>query len=111
MGDRVSISFVRGKARSPQLFNHWGGREFVQDALKYARNLSEERKREGGFKPLDRLEPRTVMVDFIRYITNRLYRVESNLYICANRADGDDSDNGAFIIDLTDRDNIVALEE
>jgi hypothetical protein len=107
MGDRVSISFRNKGERSPQLFSHWGGRAFALQALEYAQLLSKERS--GQVMPLDRLEPQTVMVDFIRYITKHLDRVESDLYICANQADGDDSDNGPFVIDLTDPNNIVAL--
>jgi hypothetical protein len=99
MGDRVSIQFEKNGEKSVVLFNHWGGMEFVGAARRYVRDL----KKEVGKKetlPLERLEPETVMVDFIRYLTWNMTRVESSIYLGATESDGDNSDNGHHIISL-----------
>ena len=70
MGDRVSISFKTGREESVVLFNHWGGKAFSQYALEYAKKLMATRT--GHFEPIDRFEPRTVLVDFIRELTKRM---------------------------------------
>ena len=100
MGNRVSISF-RGPDgdKSVVLFSHWGGMTFVRKARIYARLLEIER----GFSqtmPLDRLEPNTVMVDFIRALTKTQARIESDLYLGATETDGDNSDYGHHVIFL-----------
>lgn len=100
MGDRVSIQFVNEGEKSVVLFSHWGGMLFVREAVKYAKELAREVKGNKGFAPLDRLEPRTVMVDFVRHITKEVERVTEDYYFGINENDGDNSDNGHYIIDL-----------
>ena len=100
MGDRVSISFKNGDDESVTLFSHWGGQEFVEKAKAYARELTAERKANNQHGPLDRLEPHTVMVDFIRYVTKDKKRVESDLYLGKDETEGDNSDNGHHVITL-----------
>ena len=62
-------------------------------------------------QPLDRLEPGTVMVDFIRWMAGRelagasWQRITSNFYLGKDSEDGDNSDNGHVEIDLADRGN------
>ena len=99
MGDRVSISFSNGGDESVALFSHCGGMSFVEMANEYVRVLKAE-KRDRHFAPLDRLEPETVMVDFIRFITEGEKRIDSNYYLGADSEEGDNSDNGHFVIDL-----------
>lgn len=98
MGDRVSISFRNGDCESVTLFSHWDGSGFAYIALEYAKLLKEPE--DSMMYPLDRLEPETVMVDFIRYLTKDMESVRSNYYLGATPKDGDNSDNGHFIIDL-----------
>lgn len=98
MGDRVSISFRHGERESVALFNHWGGREFVNEALDYLSALNE--RPDSALMPLDRKEPCYVMVDFIRWLTKDMGRVESSLYLGKDSWDGDNSDNGHYVIDL-----------
>lgn len=100
MGDRVSVRFINAEYKSPVLFNHWGGKEFVKVAVEYVKELHQEiLERNGGVAyPLDRLEPQTVMVDFIRYLTTGYDRVRSNLYLGVDPSDGDNSDNGHWDI-------------
>jgi hypothetical protein len=100
MGDRISISFKHKEWESVALFSHWGGREFLNQALDYLDELKKEQKDDSTQYPLDRLEPQTVMVDFIRWITGHMDRVNSNLYLGKDAMDGDNSDNGHFTIDL-----------
>lgn len=99
MGNRVSISFKRGKEESVPLFSHWGGLEFVEDAKEYAKKLKAKAK-SNFTQPLDRLEPPTVIVDFIRHITKGMKEVSSDLYLVKDTSEGDNSDNGHFTIDL-----------
>jgi hypothetical protein len=101
MGNRVSIRFVNGEEKSPVLFSQWGGMGFVTEAKAYVADLQFERS--GRAMPLDRFEPRTVLVDFIRYFTRGMPRVESDLYLACNENDGDNSDNGHHDIQLTKR--------
>lgn len=106
MGARISIQFenkggvLGGDSKSVVLFSHWGGEEFLAQAKKYIRELKAETPKDAISRPLDRLEPETVMVDFIRYITKDLERVESDLYLGATENDGDNSDYGHHIIKL-----------
>jgi hypothetical protein len=107
MGDRVSVSFKNGDHESVTLYSHWGGREFAERAVQYVEQLKEDGldpRRPAGVAhgPLDRLEPRTVMVDFIRTLTKGMDKVYEDLYLGATPADGDNSDNGHYTIDLED---------
>ena len=107
MGDRVSIQFIKGNGdylnESPVLFSHWGGMDFVRLAKEYVLELKEEaEKKKGMTYPLYRLEPQTVLVDFIRMLTKGQKRVESNFYLGVSSQDGDNSDNGHWVIDLDD---------
>lgn len=101
MGDRVSISFRNGDQESVALFSHSGGEELVGEALGYVEDLKLAVYGNGERYPLDRLEPETVIVDFIRYLTNSLPRVKSNYYLGIDETDGDNSDNGHHIIELS----------
>jgi len=102
MGDRVSISFKNKDEESVALFSHWGGMSFVEIAQQYAADL--KKSKEGKtLMPLDRLEPQTVMVDFIRYLFKEIVstdEVESNYYLGKDKDSGDNGDNGHFTIEL-----------
>lgn len=102
MGDRISISFKKNNHESIALFSHWDGETLVEKANEYIKKLKEdiENNKILGCMPLARLEPETVMVDFIRSYTKRLKRLDSNLYLGKNSSDGDNSDNGHQIIIL-----------
>ena len=99
MGDRVSISFKKGSEESIALFDHWGGTKRVEDAEAYVTALKAEVDGSDRF-PLDRLQPSTVMVDYIRHATTGLSRVHSSLYVGRDSKDGDNSDNGHHVIKL-----------
>lgn len=99
MGDRVSIQFKKDTELSIVLFSHWDGMSLVDTAKRYVIELKD--KNPGKImKPIHRLEPQTVMVDFVRYLTKELEQVESNYYFGFSETDGDNSDNGHFIISL-----------
>ena len=108
MGDRVSISFKNGKDESIVLFSHWGGREFPRLAVQYVRELKQDIKRGyvSSAMPLGRLEPSTVMVDFVRFLvtsgieSEKSGRIESDFYFGKDKDDGDNSDNGHYTIEL-----------
>jgi hypothetical protein len=99
MGDRVSIQFDKEGDKSVVLFSHWDGMDFVKEAKEYVKKL---KTYTGGktTNPLDRMEPNTVMVDFIRHITKDKSRVEGNYYLAKSENEGDNSDNGHHIIKL-----------
>lgn len=103
MGDRVSIQFARGEERSVVLFSHWDGISFVDAAREYVKELNAE-VGDKEVMPIDRGEPGTVMVDFVRWYLVRegmeKKRVDSNYYFGATPEDGDNSDNGNHVIDL-----------
>lgn len=105
IGDRVSISFVNGKEESVVLFSHWGGTWFVDKAAEYVKQLKDELADANqpvflASGPLGRLEPRTVMVDFIRHITTGMHRVANDLYLGKDETDGDNSNQGHWRINL-----------
>lgn len=117
MGDRVSISFKNGDEESVALFHHWGGTEFPEVAKEYAEELKQEmaeaRIKEPRISdPLTRLEPQVVMVDFIRYLAQQIPhdvledyshrgRSTTSIYLGKDQNDGDNSDNGHHIINLS----------
>lgn len=100
MGDRVSIQFQLGKDKSVVFFSHWDGMGLVEIAKAYVNGLKEVAKKEGSTYPLFRLEPDTVIVDFIKFYTTEAGPVKSNYYLGATPEDGDNSDNGHWIISL-----------
>lgn len=105
MGDRISIQFKNRDSKSIVLFSHWGGKEFLKIARRYTKELIAEVGEEESY-PLDRLEPKTVIVDFIRYLLEQkeVYlskgRIASGIYFGKDENDGDNSDNGHFVITL-----------
>lgn len=99
MGNRVSIQFKNADETSVALFSHWGGMSFVKEAKKYVSDLKKERAGKTTM-PIDRLEPDTVMVDFIRHVTQKMTRVDSDLYLAKDGNSGDNSDNGNHIVKL-----------
>ena len=113
MGDRISISFVNGDWKSPAFFSHWQGITLLEDVEDYLSQLRGELDtlEHPNSQPLDRLEPGTVMVDFIRWMSTshgdsqRGGRITHNFYLGKDENDGDNSDNGHVEIDLADRDN------
>tara|TARA_Y100000310_G_scaffold122783_3_gene121492 strand:+ start:1403 stop:1714 length:312 start_codon:yes stop_codon:yes gene_type:complete len=101
MGDRVSISFKNADEESVALFSHWGGMGFVEEARGYVEDLKIAQPQSIlGHGPLARREPNTVMVDFIRYLTSAMPRVEGNYYLGKDETEGDNSNNGHHIIEL-----------
>ncbi len=104
MGDRISIAFRNGEDTSVTLFHHWGGIKFKEVAENYVADLKQwiAQKHEPHFSdPISRLEPNTVMVDFIRHITQGKDRITSSLYLGRDEGEGDNSDNGHHIIELS----------
>jgi hypothetical protein len=106
MGDRVSISFRKGRGEQAEesvaLFSHWGGIDFVRDVAAYLAELAMtvRERNVNGMRPIDRFEPRTVIVDCIRAMTGDRDLVSGDLYLGKDATDGDNSDNGHFTFDL-----------
>jgi hypothetical protein len=118
MGDRVSISFVneidyihdKRREESVPLFNHWGGSDFPQYALDWVKKLKREinENKEKISTPYTRLEPQNVMVLFIADLQKDKQfadytnpnRITHSIYLGKDLQDGDNSDNGHFVIDI-----------
>ena len=110
MGDRISISFYNYDRESVVLFSHWDGMELVSKVEEYIEELNnaiEKELRKNGLSniwklngPLSRLEPETVMVDFIRWLLTGIERVTGNYYLGVDKYDGDNDDNGHWIFNL-----------
>lgn len=119
MGDRVSISFVNEtdcihdkiREESVPLFHHWGGSHFPTYALNWVKKLKKEInevKNKNISTPYTRLEPQYVMVLFIADLQkdeqfayyNNLDRITDSIYLGKDLQDGDNSDNGHFVIDI-----------
>ena len=107
VGDRISIQFKNGEDKSAVLFSHWDGLSLIAGAEDYVRTLvmdnivrSKGKENPLGIYPLDRLEPATVMVSFISEIIGSGNRITGNYYLPRNIEEGDNSDNGHFIIDI-----------
>jgi len=100
MGDRISVRFVSndGYYKSATLFSHWDGKRLLKNAQQYLNELYSEVS--GSTYPLERKEPETVMIDFIRWLTKSEERIYNNYYISPTPKDGDNSDNGHFDIIL-----------
>ena len=97
MGDRISVAFKNESRVSVSLFSHWGGMSFLQDVVDYVKRLIKQTG-DKQYAPLDRREPEYAMVDFIR--TYHPGTPQDSLYLGVDENDGDNSDNGHFIIDL-----------
>jgi hypothetical protein len=105
MGDRISISFVKDvmeeyQEESVALFSHWDGLDFLTNVKEYLTQLKEIIGDKKIMEPLDRLEPNTVMVDFIRWNFKSKNVIKSNYYLGRDRNDGDNSDNGHYVVNL-----------
>ena len=109
---------------SPALFHHWGGTDFPKFAFDWFKALRKHlKKNHTGSDPLTRLEPRNLMVQFINAIRDeeafRLHHYENktkdinggtwsiddnllsySIYLGKDSNDGDNSDNGHYIIDV-----------
>ena len=113
MGNRVSLSFVKENSfntreESPVLFSHWRGEKLGKQAEIYMEDLIAEIKNAYASKeytsmkgsPLARLEPQRVIIDFIRWLTKDEKRIDSDLYLCKDEEEGDNSDNGHVTVHL-----------
>ena len=76
MGDRVSVQFAQTKYngslwKSASLYSHWGGAGLVRSACKYVeslRNVDSDSEKFWKGMPLGRLDPDTVMFNFVWYM-------------------------------------------
>ena len=129
MGDRVSIQFsnkdMEWGGESVVLFHHWGGQKFADFAKDWAIDFKMKvlKLQEGegkGSDPLTRFEPRNVMIQFIKalsdyptedfkyhFFKDDEYRYSDDflsysMYFGIDENDGDNSDNGHHVIELGD---------
>lgn len=103
MGDRVSLQFVNGSEKSVVLFNHWGGKEFATDTVKHFLEWLGYHD-SSPTDPISRREPQTIMRVFVAWLAekapNRWGAYNYSMYFGFNEKDGDNSDNGHYVIDL-----------
>jgi hypothetical protein len=103
MGDRISIQYKNGNEKSVILFSHWQGMRLKELAeLHYTTVVKPLHDQNGMSVPISRMEPHTVIVDFIRFICkeNPYKIIDGDLYLVSSVNDGDNSDNGHWILDL-----------
>jgi len=126
MGDRVSVSFKQNvkmynakkqkeqeyREESPALFHHWGGTELPKVAFEWFKKVKIAASKIGGSDPFTRLEPRNLMVQLIGTLAREKWDQYStgtgkhdtwmthSLYLGKDSADGDNSDNGHYTIDV-----------
>ena len=102
MGNRISIQFEKDGKKSVVVFCQYGGQNIIKFANDYIKKLKKElNDKESQHMPgLNRLEPELVMIDFIRYAIGDKTRKKQTLYCGIDERDGDNSDNGHFIIKL-----------
>ena len=108
MGNSISISFRKRNdgdgrlAEGVALFSHWQGRRMLALACSYLEQLraTNRARRSCGTWPLDRLEPRAVMVDFICSVSCAMPCVERDLSLAPVPSDGRNTNHGHFTFDL-----------
>ena len=107
MGDRISISFVfDGQDESVTLFSHWGGRRLLNLVRQYLKALDNFCP-PAEYDPLQRREPNTIMVDFIVWLASEaieeltpLMPSHNHCYLGKTDQEGDNSDNGHWVVEL-----------
>lgn len=112
MGDRISFQFVNGNDKSVVFFSHWAG-EGIFDMLKdFNKDLHKHIKSGSGMSyPLTRMEPETVMLNFIAWLGRHEGDfTDGDFYLGVNPDDGDNSDNGHWfaMLNATGLDKMVA---
>ncbi len=109
MGDRISIQFVNEGDKSVVFFDHWAGKGLIEEAHDYLIELNAESSDGRISMPLDRREPSVVMIDFIAWRASKhgfnppLRRIRGSWYLGVDENDGDNSDNGHWLIDVSQR--------
>lgn len=98
MGDRVSIQFVNGNQKSAVLFGHWAGEDLVKRAKEFVKSF-DFGSDTGVSTPLTRREPGLALINFVLWYFDNGFQ-DSGYYIVPTERDGDNSDNGHFLIDL-----------
>ena len=108
MGERISISFLKHNdnddeiVESVALFSHWEGRRMLAITCAYLVQLHAANRGRNSLStgPLDRLEPPTVIVDFIRWMSCFMPRVARDLSLGPVERDGNNTNHGHFTFDL-----------
>ena len=131
MGDRVSISFKdKDNDESIAIFHHWGGTEFPKVALEWFKAFQKDvnlTAKENCSDPITRFDSDNMAVQFISWLgKNGHYRqcsgfeksengtsvydkplynddqISHSLYFGKDKNDGDNSDNGHYVINTHD---------
>ena len=131
MGDRVSISFKDNDGdESVVLFHHWGGTDFPKVALDWFKGFKKDinsTAKKNSSNPTTRFEARNIMAQFIGFLSKIPYSKEClgfekdekgesiiskpiyhdehlshSIYFGKDQNDGDNSDNGHYVINTRD---------
>ena len=101
MGNRISIRFVNKGEKSVYLFSHWDGQYLIEQVGDFLREIKKTTDTEAGITPLDRLEPNTLMVNFIYWLLDKNGGIQTgNYYLATNESEGDNGDNGHYDLDV-----------
>lgn len=100
MGDRGSITVVGEQCKhgeQPTLFRHWGGSPKAM--LDLVDRLQESLPDKGNATPYTRRDPDAVMALLVRLAVDH---DGYSAYLGLTPDDGDNSDNGHYVLDLRD---------
>ena len=131
MGDRVSISFKDNDGdESIILFNHWGGTTFPKFALDWFKDYRKKINKTAKSSvstPITRFDCNNLMVQFVQWLGQcghyrecvgfekdkksesdfnkpiySDYQISGSLYFGKDQNNGDNSDNGHYVINTRD---------
>lgn len=109
MGNSISISFLKRNVddedeivESVVLFSHWQGRRLLALACTYLEQLRAANRGRSSLDswPLERLEPRTVIVDFIGWMSSAMPLMSRDIYLGRVQVDSRYLHHGHFTFDL-----------
>ena len=100
MGNRISISFENQGIRSVAIFSHWDGTDFLFMVKDFLEWLKHDVKAPEN-TPLGRMDPSIVALLFSYWVVKQNGVIPSSgYYLGKDQNDGDNSDNGHYIVDL-----------
>ncbi len=116
MGNRISISFYKKHRymngddyESAAFFSHWRGKQLLEDVKAFSKwyeKIRESRLESEYSDPFMRKDPDFVIMLFSWWVVEKRlgegFIVDGDYYIGKNDKDGDNSDNGHYIIDVDD---------
>lgn len=96
MSNTISIAFKNGDFISPVLYDHWGGKKFLNKVKEFYEQLPPD-----DGTPIGRKNPGSIMVHFILWMyKGQTLENSESAYLEKEGDEGDNMDNGHHICDL-----------